>query len=541
MKTFKKVIQTIILTVVATALVACGGTTTTGDKKLNLVVDNAPSSLNSLTTSLTDNARIVQNLGEGLVRVNAEDTIEPGIASEWDVSEDGSKYTFHLRNAYWQNGDQVTAQDFEFAWKKVATLPTAEQKSQIYYLKNGRNVVKNGADVSTLGVKAIDTKTLEVELESPITYILDILAAYTFYPVQEKFYNEVGGDDEYGTSVETIMSNGAYTLETYNPDAGYTFKKNINYWDKSNISIEEIEIKVVNMIDTQAIMFEQGEIDIFVIKDSVADKYATHKDLQLVKSNGMEYIFLSGNTATPAPLLNNKNFKAAVAHAIDKETIANDILKNGSMAADYMIPQSFVSLDGKDFREVSGKFNKPSFNVTKAQEYLAKAKAEIGDLPLEFTLVFPDTPTQKKVLENLKSQIETNLPGVTVNIETVPTQLFYPTLDELATPAARSAWSPSIKDPTTFLKLFLSDNFLNSGQYKNAEYDEIINNIDSVEMFKDPEARWDNMIKAEEILLNDYTIIPLYQSGAKWLVNPQLKGATYSTGAGHNHYRLYKL
>lgn len=537
----KKMIKLLLSGMLLFSLVACQNVTSKTESVVNLAVANAPSSLNSLTTSLSDNVKIMQNFGEGLVRRNISDTVEAGIAESWDISPDGLTYTFQLKDAVWENGDAITAQDFEFAWKKVATIPGAEQKSQMYYLKNGKAVAKDGADVATLGVKAIDDQTLEVTLETPISYFLQIISTYTFFPVQEAFYESVGGDENYGTTVDTIMANGAYKLASYAADSGYTLVKNENYWDADNVNVETVNVNVVSMPDTQAIMYEQGELDILLVKDSLVDKYESHEDLQMIKSDGMEYIYLSGNTETPAPVLANTNFKAAIAHAIDKTILTDTILKNGSVAADYLIPQSFVSLDGVDYREASGTFYDLSYDVDQAKTFLAAAKAELGDIPLEFTLTFPDDNTHKKILENIKSQVETNLPEVTINIETLPTQLFYPTLDEFETPAARSAWSPTVKDPTSFFNLFLSDNFLNSGRYSNAEYDAMVNQMSTAEIAQNEASRWELFFEAETILLHDYTIIPLYQKGEKWLVHANLENVVYTTGAGHSYYRFYTI
>lgn len=537
----KKGIKIVLLSLMMVVMLAACGSNQTGttenNKEFKAVVTNASNSLNSLITSESVNVAIVKNIGEGLVRENIHNEIEGGIAEKWDISEDGLVYTFYLRDAKWQNGTAVTAADFEFAWKKVATLADSEYKHLVNYFANGYAVAKEGMAVEELGVKALDDKTLQVTLEKPIPYILEVLSGSTFLPVQESFYNEVT-EEQYGTTIDTIQSNGPFILEKYEGEVGYTFKKNENYWDAKNVQMETVDIRVVKSLETQSIMYDNAEIDKLILTDTLIDKYANNPDLQLQKSNQLEYIYLSGTTLTPSKLLSNDNFRKAVAYAIDKSVLTETLLKDGSLPADYLIPSGFVELDGKDYREVSGAYNNLKFDLSTATKSLEAAKAELGDTPLNFTLTFPDSSISKKILENLASQIETNLPGVTVTQEVLPTQIFYPTLDEFKTVAARSSWSASVEDPTSYFNLFKSDSDLNSGRYTNAAYDALLGKMDQPEMTKDKAKRWNVFFEAEKTILEDNVIIPLYQKGNKVLVQNGAQNISYDNGEEVTHYRL---
>jgi len=537
-KNFKKLFSIMCCTILVVATGCQNSATNEVNDVLNLAYTNTSNTLNSLKTSEAVNSKIIIQFGEGLVRRGLDDQIEAALAESWTISENKTVYTFTLRDTNWDNGTPLTAHDFVFAWRKVATLENAEQKELIYTIKNARAISDGELSATELGIKALDDKTLEVTLESPLPYIFELINSYPFYPVNEAFYENVGGDEMYGTTADTVQAIGAYKLVEYDGAVGYRLEKNENYWDKDNVAIETINVSVISEPTTQSVMYDNGEIDILKLDGSLIDQYEGNPDLLELSANGMEYIFLSGTTNTPAPLLLNKNFRAAIAHAIDKKVITENILKNGSTPADYIVAKNYLNIDGIDFRDMSGNWNDSYFNVDKAQEFLTAAKTELGDTPLTFTLTFPNSGAQITILENLKSQIETNLPGVTVEIELLPNQLFYPTLDELATPAARSGWTPGRKDPDVFLTLFRSDNFLNSAQYNNKDYDKLLAKTLTLEQLLEPIERWETFIEAEDMLLNDFVIIPLYQMGEKYLVNSNIKNWENERNTIANNYRF---
>ena len=518
-------------------LSACGSGTNTAKGTLRLAATAAPNSLNNLTTSEAANFDVLNNVFEGLTRMNIKGEIEPAVAESWTISDDKTVYTFKLRDTKWSNGEPVTAADFVFGWQKVLTLDTSSYKSLALLLKNGEAVTTETLDLSQFGVEAIDDHTLKMTLETPKPYILDVLSMITFAPVNEAFYNEVT-EDQYGTSKETILSNGAYELSEYQAEAGYTLQKRADYWDAKNVSMETVNVRIVSSLDTQSVMFDNNELDKLELVDTLIDKYADRDGIEVQTENRVQKFYLSGTTGTPNELLANKNFRAAVAHSIDKQLIAETILKDGSIGVDFWIPKGFVQLDGKDYREASGEFNEPYFSVEKANEYLAAAKQELGDVSLSFVLNSVDSEPQKKVFQNVVAQIQENLPGVTVQLETKPRQTYFTTLFEFKTPAAYSGWGADFADPISFFAMFESDSGLNFPQYNNPAYDAAIAKAESAEMGQNPEKRWETFFEAERILLNDFVAIPVYQKGAKIITQNGIQNFTYKTGQPVRHFRL---
>ncbi|GBU11118.1 dipeptide/heme ABC transporter periplasmic binding protein [Erysipelotrichaceae bacterium] len=520
-------------------LASCGTNAGVSSKELYRFATATPSnSLNNMTTSEAVNFDILNNTLEGLTRKNIEGDIEAAAAASWEVSEDKTEYTFKLRESYWSNGEAVTAADFVFAWGKVLTLEEASYKDLAKLLKNGEAIANGEQELSELGVEALDAKTLKVTLDEPKSYILDLFSAIIFAPTNEAFYTSVGADS-FGTDKDTILSNGAYNLTSYEAESGYTLVKRDNYWDIANVSIPEVKVIVVKSIETQAIMYDNNEIDTLELTAGLIDQYAGKDGIESQTEDRTQYMYLSGNTSTPSKVLDNKNFRTAVSYAIDKEIIVDSILKDGAVATDYLIPKGFALVDGEDYRSRFGEEDL-RFDVMQAQMYLEEAKKELGDEPLTFVLKSWELEPQKKTFLNIASQIETNLPGVKVIFETLPAQTYFKTLFEYSTPAAYSGWGADFSDPISFFSLFTSESSLNFAKYNNSLYDATIAKAETAELSRNPIERQEVFYEAEKILLDDNVLIPLYQRGKKIITNGEFSDLSYGTGQPVRHFRLIK-
>lgn len=519
-------------------LTACGSGSAGGSNKVLNIATRVPSnSLNNIGTSEQINHDIFANYLEGLVVKGLDGDVKPGVAEKWDVSADETEYTFHLRKTNWEDGTPVTAHDFVFGWQQVANYPEAAYKNYLEYLKNGKEVRAGDKPATELGVEAIDDYTLKVTLDQPRTYILPILVHATFMPINEAFYTSVGADS-FGTSKDTVLANGPYVLSEYDGATGYTLQKRDKYWDAKNVQMETVNVRVVTQNDTQAVLFENGEIDeLYLRTGELIDKYADSPLLAKEKEQAMFFMYISPNTGTPAPVFANANFRSAIAYAIDKTIITDNVLRDGSIPADYLIPYG-ITRDGKEFRDYAGNFNKPQFDTAKAQDFFAKAKTELGDIPTEMTITISDTESGKRVYENIKSQLETNLPGLKVTLDILPTSIFFPTLYEYRTPSGTHGWSSNVNDPVTFLDLFVSTASFNFGKVNIPEYDKYVAASNSTEAMLNPDKRWEDVKLAEEEVMNAHYNIPIYQRGNKKLVREGISGLSYETGAQNTQYKL---
>ncbi len=536
-KKMKKLLMSSLAAMMVFVLAACGNTSESDKTTLKLAVNDSATTLNFLYTILEPNINIISNLQEGLVQYDETGALTPSVAEEWTVSEDNLTYTFKLKeDAKWQDGTPVTANDFIYSIETRIQDKEAVYAKYYRYIKNATAVLAGEKPVADLGVTAPDDKTLVFTLEEPKAFFLDLLSFEIFYPLNQAFYEKVG-KGSYGTSADTILSNGAFVLDKYDGAAGWHFKKNTNYWNAAEVKLEAIDVKVVKETNTQDIMWEKGELDVVELVSDQIDKYANDPALQTSLNPRMNYFYLSNNTGVPNPLLANKNFRAAIAHSIDKQLIVDTVLKDASVAADYFVPQNTIFLNGEDFREADTNFATPMFDVAKANSFLESAKSELGMETLTFDLEIYDLGQTAKMYENIKAQIEQNLTGVTVNLVSNPTQTYFQKLYEYNTPAAASQWEPDYIDVENFFLLFESTASQNFSKWNSPEYDALYKKAESAEFASNPRGRWELYMEAEKVLIEDYTIIPVYQNGATYLVKDNIAGYKISPALPHVAYK----
>ncbi len=214
-------------------------------------------------------SQILGNTMEGLYRLDKDNKPIPAAAESSTKSEDGKKYTFKLRkDAKWSNGDPVTAKDFVYAWQRLLDKNTAAEYAFIaYYIKNGEAINKGEKPLTDLGAKAVDDYTLEVELEKPVPYFLNLMAFPSYYPLNEKFVKEKG--DKFGLEADTTLYNGPFVMASWKHEQGWQLKKNDKYWDNKTVKLEEINYSVVKEVATKVNLYDTGSIDFTLLSGGV--------------------------------------------------------------------------------------------------------------------------------------------------------------------------------------------------------------------------------------------------------------------------------
>ncbi|MFJ8530085.1 peptide ABC transporter substrate-binding protein [Bacillus sp. NPDC094106] len=478
------------------------------------------------TSKSTDTlgGQILGNTMEGLYRLDKNNKPIPAAAESSTKSEDGKKYTFKLRkDAKWSNGDPVTAKDFVFAWQRLLDPKTAAEYAFIaYYIKNAEAINKGQADASTLGAKAVDDYTLEVELEQPVPYFLNLVAFPSYYPLNEKFVKEKG--DKFGLEADTVLYNGPFVMSSWKHEQGWQLKKNENYWDKKNVKLDEINFSVVKETATKVNLYDTNQIDFTLLTGEFVDKYKANKDEYGEYSEASTF-FLRLNEKrngqdTP---LKNKKLREAIALSIDKKGLANVILNNGSKPTDQLVPKGLATgPDGKDFTE-SFK-NGVKQDTKKAAAAWEEAKKELGKDQVTIELLSYDDGTAKKVADYVKDQIEKNLKGVTINTKIQPFKQKLKLESAQDYEISYAGWSPDYADPMTFIDMFETKSPYNQMSYSNPKYDEMVKKAGN-ELMSDAKKRWEELGKAEKLLLEeDAAMVPLYQTGRAYVMKPTVKG-----------------
>jgi oligopeptide transport system substrate-binding protein len=495
----------------------------TGEKVLNFLNPEAiPSMDPSLATDESSFIYLAATM-EGLYRLDEKTRPTPGIATEHVVSADGLTWTFTLReDAKWSNGDPVTAHDFVYSWQRAVNPDTASEYGP--YMMNG--VIKNAAAISKgelaveeLGVKAEGDFTLVVQLENPTPYFETLTTFGTFLPLNKKFVEEKG--DSFATSSENLLANGPYTIANWSSTSDtWELVKNKDYWDTNTVKMDKLTFKVVKDPQTALDLYEEGTVDRMDLTSDLVDQYSSNDDY-LVSADTFVYFLKFNQTTSDA--LANKNIRLALSRAFDKEGLVNEILNNGSIVANGLVPKDFTPMPetGKDFREVSGDLVK--YDLEAAKEFWAKGLEELGTDSVELEFLADDDKTTKLLVEYVANQLSTNLEGLKINIKQVPKEQRLDLDSNMEYELQLSRWGPDFLDPFTFMNLWTTDSGNNWTGYSSPVYDQLVFDTAS-KLATDNVARYNNFLEAEKVLFEDAPIAPVYQSSRAQLISPRVKG-----------------
>lgn len=458
---------------------------------------------------------VLNNVNEGLYRLGEDHSPILAIAEDHQISTDGLVHTFTLRDAKWSNGNAVTANDFEFAWKRLlADEGHYNSMMANASVLNAAAIIDGEKSADELGVKALDAKTLEVTLESPNTLFITLLTFPVFLPQNQDFVEAQG--DQYALEAENLLFNGPFVLSEWNHDQGWVYKKNPDYWDASVVKLDEIIVHVVKENATSVNLYETDELDRIALSAAYVDQYRDSEDFEVIPRASV--IFMRSNNIHE--VLSNVNIRRALDMAIDKVSLADVILNNGSTALYSHVPNDFsTSPDGTPFREYNGDFNKGT--QAEAAALFATGLSEVGKDDLTLSLLSSDAEAHRKIAEYLKDQLETKLSGLTIDLKMVPFQQRLTQEKALDYELVISTWGPDYNDPMTFIDMFVTGGSANRTGYSSAEFDELVNKAKEE---KDTSVRYQLMVDAEKVLLEqDAVIAPLIQNATSILQRAKVK------------------
>ncbi|MRX73609.1 peptide ABC transporter substrate-binding protein [Bacillus lacus] len=499
--------------------------------------------MDSIMAQDTISFTTMNNVNEGLYRLSPDQEPVPGVAAgPAEANEDGTVYTIKLKdNAKWSNGDPVTANDFVFAWQRAVNPDNASPYGP--YMMEGKiagatEIVQEGAALDTLGVKAIDDTTLEVTLVKPIPFFESLMAFPTFYPQNQKFVEEQG--ENYAKSAENLLYNGPFVLSNWagNTASSWEYAKNDNYWDKDNVSLTKISFNVVKDPQAAVNAFDAGEVDITgKLSSDVVPLYADDERLKSWLEPVIFWIKLNQTNEA----LQNVNIRRAIATAFNKEDLVTTILNNGSQPANYAVPAEFVTNPetGADFREANGDLLE--YNAEEAKKLWEKGLEEIGQSEVKLVYLGGDTETAKKTDEYIRNQLETNLPGLTVDVQSVPFSVRLDRDNKLDYDLQFAGWGPDYLDPISFSDLWITDGGNNKMAYSSEQYDKLLKDAQTT-LATEPGKRFEALQEAERVLLEeDAGLAPVYQRTSNLLINQNIEGFTYHTVGPEYSYKYIKV
>lgn len=496
-----------------------------GENEFNFVEEQEMPTADLSQATDTVSFSALNNVYEGIYRLDENDTPQPaGAAEEADVSEDGTTYNIKLReDAKWSNGDPVTADDYVFGWQRTVDPETAAEYAYLFEaVENGEEIINDEKDPEELGIEAVDDYELEITLDKPLDYFDNLLAFPIFFPQNQDAVEEFG--DDYASTSENSVYNGPFALADFDgpgSDTDWTYEKNDEYWDQDNVALDRVNVSVVKEASTALNLFQDGQADDVKLDGELAQQMAN--DPEYVSQPEASTFYLEMNQEDEDSPYRNENLRKAISYSIDREALVNSILADGSLAPVGLVPEDMsTSPDGNsEFTEDAG--DQLEFDEDKAQEYWEKAKEELDIDSLDVDLLSDDTDKSKKSQEFIQESIESNLDGVNINLNSVPFSVRLDRSNEGDFDLTIGGWGADYADPSSFLDLFQTGNSYNRGHWSNDEYDEQIDQATN-ENANDSEARWDNLVEAEKIIMGEQGVVPLYQKATAHMRADKVNG-----------------
>ena len=515
-------------------------TAAAGSSDMNVMLETPVESLDPQQATDGTSFEVIADYTDGLMQMDADGQAVPAIAESYDLSDDGLTYTFHLRSdAKWSNGTPVTAADFVFAWQRAVDPAVASEYaymlSDIGQIKNAAEIIAGDMDKSELGVTAVDDTTLQVELNVPVSYFLSLMYFPTFYPVNEEFFNSCG--DTFATSPETTLSNGAFILDSYEPAAtAFHLTKNADYYDAGRIQLSGLSYQVIQDSQQALMSYQTGALDTTLVNGEQVDQV---KDDPEFKTVGAGYLWYVSPNIDAVPELANLNVRLALTMAIDRDAITGDVLKDGSAPTYTAVPPEFAAgPDGSDFSADQEKFaDVCTYDATAAADYWTKGLEELGITELSLDMVVDADDAPQKVAQVLKEQWETALPGLTVNLVVEPKKQRVQDMQDGNYQLGLTRWGPDYADPMTYLGMWVSGNSNNYGLWSNADYDAIIDECTTGDLCTDAEGRWERLYDAEQIVMDEAVIFPLYTQCNAEMLSSKVTGVEYHPVALNRVYK----
>lgn len=493
--------------------------------EITVSVGGEPHSIDPTKNSYVDDMIYTSHLFESLTARDENNNIIPAAAESWISSNNNTVYIFNIRsNAKWSDGADVKADDFVYAWRRMV-----DPKNKAYYsillnvIKNADDIMAGKKDNEELGVKALDDKTLYVELEYPVSYFPEIAAHSAYVPLREDIVSK--NENGWTFDVDTMIGNGPFQIVRFEHGSRLVIRKNTDYWNYKEIKPDIINFEFID--DVNKAMSAIINEDIYFYDNVPIDSREKLLNEGIAKeiTNIGLYFYEFNNRKKP---FNDIRVRKAISLAIDREYIVSNVIKSANIPASAIVPYNIKDTDSdSDFRsKKEGYFSTKSEdyqkNVEEARALLEEAGYENGkDFPVFEFITSSDFHAD--IAESIQNMLKESL---NINMVIIEKELskFINDRKKGNFDMTRRKWVGGYNNPEAFLYLVKTDYILNEGRYSNPEFDEALLNASLSENDSDRSMYLHN---AEDIAMNDMAIIPIYYSSAAIMQSKKLNNVIY--------------
>ncbi|MEI8366176.1 MAG: peptide ABC transporter substrate-binding protein [Parachlamydiaceae bacterium] len=482
---------------------------------LTVAMSEDPQSLDPRVVRILPTVSVLKLLFEGLMRTNSSGFNEPAAASSVVISEDKRTYTFTLRDSHWSDGSPVTAQDFEETWKSILSPSfPAPNAYQLYLIKGAKEAKEGILPPDAIGVKAIDSKTLVVELLEPTPYFLEITTCHFYFPVCPSM--RAGSPDD---SVKLVVGNGPFMMDHWKLRSELAVVKNPHYWDAANVAVNKISLAILD--ETTALkLFEAGSLDwagspISTLPQDAIASLKQRGVLQVFPGAGTHWFRLN----TQKPPFDNEKIRRAFSLALDRQAIVNHITQGNQVPAIGVVPPSFGFSHQNYYKDHDLDAARQLFAEGLSES--GRSKADISPLVLSYAA----NDRNSKIAQAVQPQWSKAF-DIDVKLEANEGPSLMDKMHKGTYQISLGAWYADLRDAFNFLEIFkLKDNPTNQTFWHNALYTQLLEQS-STEL--DPAKRQQILEHAEAVLMQGMPVAPLFHNSYNYLKSDRVSGVYFS-------------
>lgn len=517
----------VLLILVASLLSACtGNTKRVSEQKMRLNLYCEPPSLDPRKFTDSTSANVLVMLFEGLTRIGYDHKPHPAAAEEILVSKDKCVYTFKLRETYWSNGERLTAEDFAYAWRKILDPKFPSLFAyKLYIIKNAAEAKEGKLPIDDVGIRVVDTNTLEVTLNHPASYFLELTAFPTFYPVNKKIAESSA---EWAAEASPLfVSNGPFSLKKWEHESEIVVEKNPLYWDERSVYLQSIHLSMIDDTTTEFYMFEMGELDwagspISNLPPEFIPALKEEGKIKISPATAVYYYKIN----TDHTALSNQKIRQALGYCINRKAIVEHITQAGQQPAFGLVPALPGWKKSTCFKDG---------DIEYAQELFKEGLQELGMSKKHFptiTLSYNTSREHQKIAQAIQNQWKEGL-GIKVELETSDWKVYLSKINKQDYQIGRMGWIGDFHDPLSFLEPFkFKDNPNLGGNNETGwEHPAYIAYLNLAEQETNDKKRAEILRKAEELLISEMPLIPIFYINYAYLKKPYVRGE-YTSSLG---------
>lgn len=477
-----------------------------GEQTLKITIPGEPMTVDPNKSIETNGSAIIDQISEGIYRRDRNNKIAPGMVEKIvQPTENGTKYTFKIRkNARWQDGTPVTAQDFVNSLIRTTDPKTKSQATTgVQYIQNFKAINTGKMNPRQLGVKALNKRTFSIKLTKPVPFMNYIFTGYK--PLQTAAIKKYG--EKYGTSEKTTVANGPYVLKGWNgSNDSWHYVKNKYYWNAKNVQIAHVDVNVVKDDNTAQSMFKSGSVDLTSVSGQFVKQNRGSKELVVTPTGRNNYIYFNSKRKITA----NENLRHAISLVIDRKQLAEHVLQDGSQPATNIVPKNYAK------------------NPQNRRDFID----EVG------VLAPTDINQAKQYWQKAQGAVHKNLPGLKIDIVSVPHASHVSRDFSCDFDICTVGWGPDYPDAQNFLDGMRSNNQINFAKTKDAQYDEIMDKVSDTTTYS-PQQRWEFEKQADQRLMKIAGVAPTYQAAQAHFVNKKVGGLKWDVLSGNSGQLQY--